>query len=139
MVRINYLWVLNLKSRPSVERLNAYAPQHSRLFKEVREFISILHIKLSEITVQMIIVASPSKPFSYTAKMTVRRQAILKSYDEEINALYNNVEQTSQLDVPLPVNWTLSQSLDYVRHITHKVMTQKVADGVDIFQHGCDR
>jgi len=87
----------------------------------------------------MITVASPSKPFSYTAKMTARRQAILKDYDEEINALYNSVEQTSQIDVPLPVAWTLSQSLDYVRHIIHKVMTQEVADRVDIFQHGCDR
>lgn len=122
-----------------MERLNAYAPQHSRLFKEVRAFISILYIRLSETSVQMIIVASPSKPFSYTAKMTVRRQAVLKDYDEKINALYNRVEQTSQLDVPLPVDWTLSQSLDYVRHIIHKVMTQKVADSVDIFQHGCDR
>ena len=87
----------------------------------------------------MIIVASPSKPFLYTAKMTARRQAILKDYDEEINALYDSVEQTSQVDIPLPIEWTLSQSLDYVRHVIHKVMTQKVADRVDIFGHGCDR
>jgi hypothetical protein len=71
--------------------------------------------------------------------MTARRQAILKDYDEEINALYDSAEQTSQVHIPLPVAWTLSQSLDYVRHIIHKVMTQKVADGVDIFEHGCDR
>ncbi|KAI9459305.1 acetyl-CoA synthetase-like protein [Russula earlei] len=104
----------------TVERLNTYAPQHSRLFKE------------------MIIVASPSKPFVYTAKMTARRQAILKAYDTEINALYDMVEQTSQVDIPLPVEWTPSQSLDYVRRVVHKVMTQKISDGVDIFQHGCD-
>lgn len=122
-----------------MERLNAYAPQHSRLFKEVRTCILILYFKLSEMSVQMIIVASPSKPFSYTAKMTARRQAILRDYDEEINAVYNSVDQTSQIDVPLPINWTLSQSLDYVRHIIHKVMAQNVTDRVDIFQHGCDR
>jgi hypothetical protein len=87
----------------------------------------------------MIIVASPSKPFLYTAKMTPRRQAILKDYDEDINALYDNVEQTAQVDIPLPIVWTLSQSLEYVRHVTHNVMTQKVPDGVDIFEHGCDR
>ena len=132
-------WFLNSKSRPTVERLNAYAPQHSRLFKEVRTFISLPAIQLIEVIVQMIIVASPSKPFVYTAKMTARRQAILKDYDEEINALYDAMEQTSQADVPLPVEWTPSQSLDYVRHIVHKVMTQEVADGVDLFQHGCDR
>ena len=96
-------------------------------------------VNLSEMIIQMIIVASPFKPFLYTAKMTARRQAILKYYDEEINAVYDVFEQTSQIGVALPVDWTLSQSLDYVRHITHKVMTQKVADGVDIFQHGCDR
>ena len=121
-----------------MERLNAYAPQHSRLFKEVRMSISLLDIQLIKVTVQMLIVASPSKPFAYTAKMTARRQAILKDYDEEINALYA-MEQTSQVDIPLPVEWTPSQSLDYVRHIVHKVMSQEVADGVDIFQHGCDR
>jgi hypothetical protein len=87
----------------------------------------------------MIIVASPSKPFLYTGKMTTRRQAILKDYNEEINALYDSAEQPSQVDTPSPVDWTLSQSLDYVRHIIHKVMTQKVADGVDIFELGCDR
>ncbi|KAH9955362.1 acetyl-CoA synthetase-like protein [Russula dissimulans] len=105
---------------PTVERLNAYAPQHSRLFKE------------------MIVVASPSKPFAYTAKMTARRQAIIKDYEKEINALYDVVDQTSQVDIPVPAEWTPSQSLDYVRHIVHKVMTHKVPDGVDIFQHGCD-
>jgi hypothetical protein len=87
----------------------------------------------------MIIVASPPKPFVYTAKMTARRQAILKDYDSEINALYDTVEKTSQVDIPIPAEWTLSQSLDYVRHVLHKVMTQNVADDVDIFQHGCDR
>lgn len=105
---------------PTVERLNDYAPQHSRLFKE------------------MIIVASPSKPFVYTAKTTPRRQAILKDYDPEINALYDTVEKSSQVDIPVPAEWTPSQSLDYVRHVLHKVMTQKVADDVDIFQYGCD-
>lgn len=105
---------------PTVERLNAFAPQHSRLFKE------------------MIIVSSPSKPFVYTAKMTARRQAILKDYDKEINVLYDVVEGTSQVDFPPPSEWTPSQSLDYVRRIVHKVMKQKVADNIDIFQHGCD-
>jgi hypothetical protein len=87
----------------------------------------------------MIIVASPSKPFVYTAKMTARRQAIIKDYDAEINTLYEIVEQTSQVDIPVPSEWTPSQSLDYMRRIVHKVMTQNVPDGVDIFQHGCDR
>ena len=122
-----------------MERLNAYAPQHSRLFKEAYTSIRIRDTMLIKTTIQMIIAASPSKPFVYTAKMTARRQAILKDYDPEINALYDTVEKTSQVDIPIPTEWTPSQSLDYVRHVLHKVMTQKVADNVDIFQHGCDR
>jgi hypothetical protein len=122
-----------------VERLNAYAPQHSRLFKEVRTSALYLDTKPTKITVQMIVVSSPAKPFVYTAKMTARRQAIIKDYDKEINALYDAIEQTSQVDIQLPVEWTPSQSLDYVRRVVYKVMTQKVADGVDVFQHGCDR
>ena len=105
----------------------------------VRPHISILNVRLSGVSVQMIIVASPSKPFMYAAKMTPRRQAILKDYYEAINALYHSAEQTSQIDIRLPHEWTSSKSLDYVRRMTHKVMMQKVADGVDIFQHGCDR
>jgi hypothetical protein len=122
-----------------VERLNAYAPQHSRLFKEVHTYIPFFSTKLTNITIQMIIIASPAKPFVYTAKMTARRQAILKDYDAEINALYDVIEQTSQVDIPIPVEWSPSPSFDYVRRVVHKVMAQKVADGVDIFQHGCDR
>lgn len=122
-----------------MERLNAYAPQHSRLFKEVHTSIPFFNTKLTNITIQMIIIASPAKPFVYTAKMTARRQAILKDYEAEINALYDIIEQTSQVDIPLPVDWSPSQSFDYVRCVVHKVMAQKVADGVDIFQHGCDR
>ena len=122
-----------------MERLNAYAPQHSRLFKEACTPIPIRDAMLIKTTVQMIIVASPSKPFVYTAKMTARRQAILKEYDSEINALYDTVEKASQVDIPVPTEWTPSQSLDYVRHVLHKIMAQKVADNVDIFQHGCDR
>ena len=122
-----------------MERLNTFAPQHSRLFKEARTSARIHDIMLTKKTLQMIIVASPSKPFMYTAKMTARRQAILKDYDDEINALYDVVEQTSQVDIPIPAEWTPSHSLDYIRHVVQKVMTQNVADEVDIFQHGCDR
>ena len=135
-------WVFlgsHFKFRPTVERLNDFAPQHSRLFKEARTAICIYDTMLTDVTLQMIIVASPSKPFVYTAKMTARRQAILKDYDEEINALYDVVEQTSQVDIPIPAEWTPSHSLDYIRHVVQKVMTQNVADEVDIFQHGCDR
>ena len=94
---------------------------------------------LIKVTMQMVIVASSSKPFVYTAKMTARRQVILKDYGPEINALYETAEKTSQVDIPIPAEWTQSQSLDLVIHVLHKVMTEKISDDVDIFQHGCGR
>lgn len=87
----------------------------------------------------MILVAIPSKPFVYTAKMTARRQAILKDYDPEINALYDAVAETSQVDIPIPSDWSPSQTLSFVRQTVGKVMTQSVSDETDLFQHGCDR
>ncbi|KAF9025142.1 alpha/beta-hydrolase [Hymenopellis radicata] len=47
------------------------APQHSRIYKE------------------MILVASPSKPFEYTSKGSLRRGAIIELYHDEIEGIYN--------------------------------------------------
>ncbi|KAA1475309.1 acetyl-CoA synthetase-like protein [Dentipellis sp. KUC8613] len=105
---------------PTVERMNEFAPQHSRLFKE------------------MIVVAKPSKPFQYTAKMTARRQAIIKDYDEEIAAVYAAVDQSSQTDIPTPTEWTPTPTLAFVQQTVNKVMKQNVADDADVFLYGCD-
>ncbi|KAI0045616.1 acetyl-CoA synthetase-like protein [Auriscalpium vulgare] len=105
---------------PTVEKMNEYAPQHSRLFKE------------------MLLVATPSKGFVYTAKMTARRQAILKDYAPEIEALYRNITETAQTDIPVPLKWSQLETLHFVREAVHHVMRRNVADDVDVFQHGCD-
>ncbi|OBZ76703.1 Linear gramicidin synthase subunit D [Grifola frondosa] len=105
---------------PTVERMNEYAPQHSRLFKE------------------MILVSSPDKPFVYTAKNTPRRQVIIAEYDKEIDALYDAVEQTSQRDVSGPPSWEHADVLEFVRKAVTNVMGHTVADDADIFQYGCD-
>jgi hypothetical protein len=36
----------------------------------------------------MVLVSRPSKPFSYSGKGTVRKAAVIKEYEPEINALY---------------------------------------------------
>ena len=108
--------------RASVEKMNAYAPAHSRIFKE------------------MIIVNDPNKPLEYTAKGTPRRQVSLASYTEEIDALYLRVEQSSQMDIPPPRDWSLEATTIYVRDLVKGVM--KVAefkDDEDLFVEGCDR
>lgn len=87
----------------------------------------------------MIMVAKPSMPFSYTAKRTVRRGAVLKEYDEEINALYETVAASAQSNVPPPSQWDVSSTIDYVRAVVRKILVHPVTDDDDLFQHGCDR
>jgi hypothetical protein len=101
--------------------MNKFAPQHSRLFKE------------------MILVAKPDKPFQYTAKSTARRQAIIKQYEDEIEAVYNAVEATTQANIPLPEEWNIISTTSFVRAVVNGVLVRYVQDDDDIFQHGCDR
>ncbi|THH03896.1 hypothetical protein EW145_g5919, partial [Phellinidium pouzarii] len=63
---------------PIIEKMNAFAPTHSRIFKE------------------MILVANPAKPFEYTSKGTLRRQPIINEYRQEIDALYDAVAESAQ-------------------------------------------
>ncbi|OBZ65571.1 Polyketide synthase HetM [Grifola frondosa] len=109
-----------MKIWPSVERMNECAPGHSRLLKE------------------MILVASPSKPFSYTAKGTPRRGMIVGAYKEEIEALYDSMDLSSQSDIPIPSSWIGDEPLKFVRSVIERAMRADLQDDQDIFQHGCD-
>ncbi|KAI0938637.1 putative NRPS-like protein biosynthetic cluster, variant 2 [Taiwanofungus camphoratus] len=104
----------------SVERMNAFALPHSRVSKE------------------MILVASPSKPFEYTAKNTPRRPVILAMYREEISALYDAVERTMQREFNAPLIWSSEEILDFVRAIVANALARPIADDADIFECGCD-
>ncbi|KAF8488261.1 acetyl-CoA synthetase-like protein [Gautieria morchelliformis] len=104
----------------SVERLNEFAPSHSRLFKE------------------MIIVTSAQKPLEYTAKGTPRRGVALKIYAEEIEAAYAAVKESAQANVRLPEEWTSEAVLKFVRMVVKQVLVRSVRDVDDIFQYGCD-
>ncbi|KZT01334.1 acetyl-CoA synthetase-like protein [Laetiporus sulphureus 93-53] len=104
----------------TVERMNEYAPQHSRIFKEI------------------IIVSKPSKPFTYTAKGTPRRHAVIKDYDEEIHELYKLIDQSTLSNIPAPPEWDIVDITDFVRAVIAKVMTHDVGDHDDLFEHGCD-
>lgn len=88
---------------------------------------------------QMIVVAKPSKPFMYTAKSTARRQAIINDYDEEINALYDAVEESTQADLILPSEWDFPHALCFVREVVGRVLKNPVSDTDDLFRKGCDR
>ncbi|KAJ8092337.1 putative NRPS-like protein biosynthetic cluster [Marasmius tenuissimus] len=105
---------------PTVEQMNAHAPRHSRVFKE------------------MILVSSPQKPFSYTPKNTPKRQAILRDYAEEIAGLYDAVSETTQINVPAPTSWDIGTTKSFVRVVIATILTHSVRDDDDLFQYGCD-
>ncbi|KAF8513307.1 hypothetical protein BU17DRAFT_95460 [Hysterangium stoloniferum] len=113
---------------PSIEEANIFAPAHSRIFKE------------------MILLASPSKPLSYTAKGTPRRGAILKEYATEIDAIYTAVDESAQSHIPIPTGtspgggWTEQESLRFVHEAVHSVITgvKDMKNEDDIFAFGCD-
>lgn len=107
---------------PTIENMNAFAPSHSRLFKE------------------MIGVASPSKPFTYTPKGTLQRQKILNNYEKEIDALYAAVDENTHTDIDAPKDWSIAQTKTFVRTIIEKVMKSRVhiADTDDLFERGLD-
>ena len=85
-------------------------------------------------------VTKPSKPLEYTAKGTPRRQVCLAAYADEIDELYKKVEETSQVDAPLPREWTPESVREWVGQVVRKVMENpELKDTDDLFQQGCDR
>ncbi|TFY82198.1 hypothetical protein EWM64_g1812 [Hericium alpestre] len=125
---------------PSVEKLNEFAPAHSRLFKEVgySTLYSKNNVTRIPVPYQMILVPSPDKPFEYTAKGSPRKGAIVKAYDAEIEALYAAVEDSSQNDLPPPAEWTHDATLNFVAKAVEKTMRRQLDAGDDFFQQGCD-
>ncbi|KAJ7117148.1 hypothetical protein C8R44DRAFT_792013, partial [Mycena epipterygia] len=106
---------------PTVEQANASAPSHSRLFKD------------------MIVLATPSRPFQVTAKGTPRRQAIIEDYAQDIDAAY------AAFDRPAPVASTqvgreisMDDALDIVRGHVHTNVRSDISDHDNIFDAGAD-
>ncbi|KAF8315490.1 uncharacterized protein EI90DRAFT_3021935 [Cantharellus anzutake] len=107
---------------PSVQLANEHAPSHSRLFRE------------------MIILAKPEKPFTVTGKGSIRKSAVIKDYEEEIEAVYKVVEQgaSSEARVKPPTEWTKESMHTFVRDVITSVMGSNIGDNEDIFQNGSD-
>ncbi|KAI9058948.1 acetyl-CoA synthetase-like protein [Trametes sanguinea] len=105
---------------PSVERANQFAPQHSRIFKE------------------MILVASPLKPLQLNMKRLPRRPLILKDYHNEIEALYQEVENSSQGDLLPPAAWDKERTHAFIRAVVERTLRRSIADDADIFRNGGD-
>ena len=87
----------------------------------------------------MIMVTLLSKPFSYNIKGYPRRPAILKQYHDEIDALYEEVEQSAQSDVTAPTVWDAESTQSFVRTAVEKVVKKSLSPNADFFRNGCDR
>jgi hypothetical protein len=135
--------------------MNEFAPQHSKLFKEVCHFspypLAIFFGRVASVCMirylflppklfeQMILVSSPTRPFALTAKLTARRQAVIAEYESEIDALYDAVNETAQAVKYFPNEWTEQSSLEFARNLIGSVLKVPVKDDDDIFQYSCDR
>ena len=86
----------------AVEAANAFAPVHSRIYKE------------------MIVVGSPQKPFERTAKGTLRTGVTLQAYEAEIEAAYDAFKASAEFadSIVLPDQWDLSSTTSVVHAIT---------------------
>lgn len=94
----------------------------------------------SETFTQMILVASPSKPFDYNAKGNVRRGPILQRYAAEIDALYASVEESVQVDIAAPSSWDPESTKSFVKAVLQRVLLRPLLhDDADFFRSGCDR
>lgn len=88
----------------------------------------------------MIIVSKPSKSFTYTAKNTARRQAIINDYEEEINQVYDDVRDSAQTNISAPKEWTTQSTYSLVHSVVHQVLKGRtMGDDDDLFENGCDR
>ena len=87
----------------------------------------------------MILVTSPSKPFTYTVKGSPRRSFILEDYHEEIEALYKEVETSSQSEFTPPSVWDNEDTLAFVRTVVENTLRRPIPDDADIFRNGGDR
>ncbi|THH03938.1 hypothetical protein EW145_g5884 [Phellinidium pouzarii] len=108
---------------PTIENMNAFAPTHSRIFKE------------------MILITSPSKPLLYTPKVTLRRQPTIDQYAAEIDAIYAAVDESTQGDIAGPADWSQSNAVEFVRQVVEKTMKKSgrgIFDEADLFEFGLD-
>ncbi|CCM01374.1 uncharacterized protein FIBRA_03424 [Fibroporia radiculosa] len=105
-----------------VEEANRIAPAFARIFKE------------------MILVADSSRPFNRAAKGTIMVKTTLALYEKDIDALYESVRGSSDLQgVTPPSSWTFSNVVEWLSQHASLLNDGKVPDaGDDIFQQGFD-
>jgi len=115
---------------PIISHTNTIIPSHSRLIPE------------------LIIVASPDKPFATTDKGTVRKGETLKLYEKEVENAYRTLENgvdhsRTIVEWPFKGEFTDVDAVrEFVKDVIRTVLRDKLgtlvepSDNDDIFEHG---
>jgi hypothetical protein len=89
--------------------------------------------------VQMIIKEDPDRPFEYTAKLSLRRGAVVARYEEDIDAIYeafNNASTGFTNKKAFKTLQSLEDTLHYVRDTVLANVGIQVENDDDIFLAG---
>ncbi|KAJ6473883.1 hypothetical protein C8R45DRAFT_835129, partial [Mycena sanguinolenta] len=114
---------LRNKIWPLIEEANTIAPAFSRIFKE------------------MILFCLPDKPLPRAAKGTVLRKAALALYAEEINSIFQTVEEQISSVFPNkpPSAWVAATLEPWLLELARSVCNNSVISPMrDLFQQGFD-
>ncbi|KAJ7482012.1 hypothetical protein FB451DRAFT_1237794 [Mycena latifolia] len=106
----------------TVEQANGFAPSHSRIVRD------------------MILLATPSRPFQVTAKGTLRRQAILEDYAQHIDAAYAAFDKSPAPSAVPGEGGEISRNhaLEIVRGQVHANVGPSISDDENLFDAGAD-
>ncbi|TFK61169.1 acetyl-CoA synthetase-like protein [Pluteus cervinus] len=107
---------------PSIERVNAIIPHHSRLLR------------------QMVILADLSRPIVRTDKGTIRPKATTDLYDEDISEAYRQMELGGNRPAQSQgTNGMSQEAMDaIVRETVQRVLSRRIMDSEDMFDQGLD-
>ncbi|KAG5723894.1 Linear gramicidin synthase subunit D [Termitomyces sp. T112] len=104
----------------TIEEANSIAPAHSRIFKE------------------MILFTTKGKPLPRTAKGSVMRKAVLKNYEKEMNALYENLDAVVG-ESSFPVSWSVADIEAWLLEQASDLGSGRtISPVVDLFEQGFD-
>ncbi|KAA1470119.1 acetyl-CoA synthetase-like protein [Dentipellis sp. KUC8613] len=106
---------------PTIERINGAVPKHAKLLRE------------------MLLVASPNKPFVLTDKNSVKTKDTLALYADEIEQAYANLETDASSDVPIPQTFDAPSLRAFVKELISLVVGRAdVEDDANLFENGVD-
>ncbi|CAK5268755.1 unnamed protein product [Mycena citricolor] len=103
----------------TIQEANENAPAFARLYKE------------------MVLVTYPDKPLVRAPKGTIIKKAALAVYEQEIDTLYDTVENSTTIVDP-PASWTPSDVEKWLLKQAGTLTDKEILPGKDIFDQGFD-